>query len=240
MQVQLIQGRERRGHNKVIIEITQDSSLLTQDSSLLLRRCTITLKIFEVHFARGAQFSASCTIVTDPEERRKILRRKARCFLCLRSGHVSRDCSEKGCYRCHGRHHTALCNGRVITESDSSVAVNTKHQAQSPTQSGGKLQQQSVPQPHAQRVNQAGNGVSGQPVSTHYFTIDRRHGTVLLQTANAVVSNLTDIMNNKFTRLLFDNCSQKSYITEELRKELGLSVIRRESQLKTADVVQLA
>ena len=73
-------------------------------------------------------------------------------------------------YRCHGRHHTALCSGRVITESDSSVAVNTKHQAQSPAQSGGKLQQQSVPQPHAQRVNQAGNGVSGQPVSTHYFT----------------------------------------------------------------------
>ena len=74
---------------------------------------------------------------------------------------------------------------------------------------------------------------------------------MLLQTADAAVSNPTDIMNNKFTRLLFDNCSQKSYITEELRKELGLSVIRRdkilietfgstEPQLKTADVVQLA
>ena len=53
-------------------------------------------------------------------------------------------------------------------------------------------------------------------------------------------------MNNQFTRHLFDNCSQKSYITEELKKELGLSVIRREMfentepQLKTADIVQLA
>ena len=58
-------------------------------------------------------------------------------------------------------------------------------------------------------------------------------------------------MKNKHTRLLFDNCSQKSYIIEELRKELGLQVTRRdkiliktfgntEPQLKTADVVQLA
>ena len=51
-------------------------------------------------FCKGAHFSTSCTIFTDPEERRKILRRKARCFLYLRSGHVSCDCkSEKGCYR---------------------------------------------------------------------------------------------------------------------------------------------
>ena len=128
--------------------------------------------------AGNIRCSASCTIVTDQGERRKISRRKARCFLCLRSGHVRSDCkSEKGCYRCHGRHHTALCNGRVITESDSSVAVKTKRQAQSPAQSGGKLQQQSVPQPHAQRVNQAGNGVSRHPVSTHYFTTDPRHCT---------------------------------------------------------------
>ena len=67
-------------------------------------------------------------------------------------------------------HDAALCNGRVITESDSSVAVNTKHQAQSPAQLGGNLQQQSVPQPHAQPVNQAGNGVSRQPVSTTWFS----------------------------------------------------------------------
>ena len=136
-------------------------------------------------FCKRAHFSASCTIATDPEERRKILRRKTRCFFCLRSGHVSRDCkSEKGCYRCHGRHHTALCSGRVITESDSFVAVNAKHQAQS----GGKLYQQCVPQP--QRVDQAGNGgVSGQqPVSTNFSITDRRHGSVLLRTASAVVS----------------------------------------------------
>ena len=224
--MQQVQGRERRGHSKVIIKITharQPTTTSTLHNNTGNIRCS---------FCKGAHFLASCTIVTDPEERRKILRRKARCFLCLRSGHVGRDCkSEKGCHRCHGRHHTALCYERVITESDSSVAVNTKHQAQSPAQSGGKLQRQSVPQLHAQRVNQAGNEISGQPVSTHYFTTDRRHGTVLLQTANAVFSNPTNIMNNKFTRLLFDNCNQKSYITEELRKELGLSVIRRDKIL---------
>ena len=60
-------------------------------------------------FCNGPHPSTKCAIVTDPEARKKILRQKRKCFGCLRSGHLSRDC-EARCYRCGGKHHVSLCN----------------------------------------------------------------------------------------------------------------------------------
>ncbi|KAL9975369.1 hypothetical protein ACROYT_G012524 [Oculina patagonica] len=60
-------------------------------------------------FCNGPHPSTRCAVVTDPEARKKILRRKGKCFGCLRSGHLSRDCQAR-CYRCGGKHHLALCN----------------------------------------------------------------------------------------------------------------------------------
>jgi len=60
-------------------------------------------------FCNGPHPSTKCAVVADPEARKKILRQKGRCFGCLRSGHLSRDC-EARCYRCGGNHHVSLCN----------------------------------------------------------------------------------------------------------------------------------
>ncbi|KAL9976468.1 hypothetical protein ACROYT_G013775 [Oculina patagonica] len=60
-------------------------------------------------FCNGPHPTTRCAVVTDPEARKKILRRKGKCFGCLRSGHLSRDCQAR-CYRCGGKHHLALCN----------------------------------------------------------------------------------------------------------------------------------
>ena len=61
-------------------------------------------------YCRNYHLSVSCTTVTDPAARRKILRQKARCFLCLKGGHLSRDCpSQSRCFRCNQRHHVSIC-----------------------------------------------------------------------------------------------------------------------------------
>ena len=46
-------------------------------------------------FCNKRHFSASCTTVTDPFERKKILRQRRRCFVCLKSGHESRQCASQ-------------------------------------------------------------------------------------------------------------------------------------------------
>jgi hypothetical protein len=57
--------------------------------------------------------STSCTTVTDVEARRQILQRAGRCYVCLRKGHISRDCRSKfSCEKCKKRHHTSICCGR--------------------------------------------------------------------------------------------------------------------------------
>ena len=50
----------------------------------------------------------------DIRERRNILKREGRCYLCLRKGgHLARKCqSSIKCFTCKGHHHVALCENR--------------------------------------------------------------------------------------------------------------------------------
>ena len=61
--------------------------------------------------------ASKCQVVTDPKTRREILKKSGRCFLCLRSKHISRHCkSNVKCYSCSGKHHTSLCEGPPQSE----------------------------------------------------------------------------------------------------------------------------
>ena len=73
-------------------------------------------------FCNGPHPTIRCAVVTDPETRKKILRRKGKCFGCLRSGHLSRDCQAR-CHRCGGKHHLALCNAQEYPGHRSPAAL---------------------------------------------------------------------------------------------------------------------
>ena len=62
-------------------------------------------------FCRGQHFADKCNVVSDVEARKCFLRKAGKCFLCLKSGHVLRDCERtKGCYYCKKfSHHSAIC-----------------------------------------------------------------------------------------------------------------------------------
>lgn len=55
--------------------------------------------------------SSSCETVKGIEDRRRILQRAGRCFVCLRKGHISRNCrANLRCRNCKGRHHVSICS----------------------------------------------------------------------------------------------------------------------------------
>ena len=70
-------------------------------------------------------------------------------------------------------------------------------------------------------------------VSTSMY-VDQSRGSVLLQTATTEVVRPDNDTSSLSVRLVFDSCSQRSYITKNLKDRLKLPVIGRESlQIKT-------
>ena len=54
--------------------------------------------------------SNSSGVVVQPQARKQVLQHSGRRFVCLRRGHISRDCSSrKKCSKCSGRHHISIC-----------------------------------------------------------------------------------------------------------------------------------
>ena len=61
-------------------------------------------------YCRQPHTSNSCRPVVDTAERKQILRRPGRCFICLRKNHTSHECrSTIMCSKCNGRHHVSIC-----------------------------------------------------------------------------------------------------------------------------------
>ena len=69
-------------------------------------------KSYSCAFCRGSHSTAECNVVTDTQERKNILKRQGRCFLCLRSGgHLAKNCTSNiKCFNCNLNHHVALCH----------------------------------------------------------------------------------------------------------------------------------
>ncbi|XP_068692506.1 uncharacterized protein [Montipora foliosa] len=133
--------------------------------------------------------SSKCNVVTSAESRKQVLRKKGRCYLCLKSGHLSRNCkSPVKCFKCQGAHHVAICDSFEHTVS-------------------GPEQVENVPN-----------------VSTSLY-VDQYRGSVLLQTATAEVVRPDNDSSPLNVRLVFDSCSQRSYVTQAVKEKLQLPVV---------------
>ena len=173
--------------------------------------------------------SNSCQTVTDPKERKRLLRTSGRCFVCLRRHHISRNCrSPARCSRCRGRHHTSICSNsstRLVTGTlPSNQAAGDSHSI-----AGQAIQ---VPTTSSMCVN------SPMPI--------------LLQTARAVVydANQPRSTLSLEVRAILDLGSQRSYVTARVCEALDMRKVRSESMIiktfgsdkedrRTCDVVEL-
>ena len=129
--------------------------------------------------------------------------------MCLKNGDLVDQC-DKSCRNRKRRHHQSICQANSPGESLNSH----------PPPPEEKLSQskQDTQVPNNTRVNTANT----ETPTTHFTTAtSRSKGSVLLQTATAVATN-EDQSKSTTVRVLLDSGSQRSYITDGLRRKLGL------------------
>ncbi|KAL5494489.1 hypothetical protein EMCRGX_G015831 [Ephydatia muelleri] len=156
--------------------------------------------------------SSQCGNVTDAEERKRVLMRSGRCFVCLKRNHRAQECrSSLKCLTCGKRHHVTICGA-----SSSKGASNPplpKQQQSTPSPS--------TPQPQTQKATPTSRSVLSMFVDVRT--------PVLLQTAKVVVCKPDVPAVTQTTRMIFDTGSQRSYVVARLRNTLQLPTERTET-----------
>ncbi len=196
-------------------------------------------------YCRNKHLSAKCPTVTEPGARKEILKKQGQCFVCLKKGHLFREYkSNVRCFNCKNRHHNSICeapyatprfqhNPRNQNSTQVHSAVNTSNRNES-------LRPQASTQP------QNPNDIS----STTTMFVDAKN-SVLLQTAKGYISAVDNLQNSIIARMILDNGSQKSYISQELRDKLRFPTLSRETlsiktfgsdqgSFQTCDMTQIA
>ena len=83
--------------------------------------------------------------MTNVDARVAIVRRLAKCFICLRSGHISRNCSRQyRCNKCKKPHHISLCRNKATDEKDSASDTPSNEDDQTPTDKVSRTYHSSV------------------------------------------------------------------------------------------------
>ena len=84
------------------------SSCLQTSSENKVRIC--------VYCKSGDHLASRCNSVTNVSTRKTILRKQGRCFVCLDTGHLMRNCQSKyTCNKCKKKHHISLCYPNTST-----------------------------------------------------------------------------------------------------------------------------
>ena len=156
-------------------------------------------------YCQGEHSPQAWNVVKSTQDRRQILRTTGKCYVCLRVGHLSRNCrSRNRCRLCNRRHHSSICDGSSCQDS----RVPDPPPAPSRTQSSSNS-----------NLNPAATPFSGN--TTACCCINHKN-SVLLQTARAVVFNPAHPERRRSVSILFDSGSQRSYVTEAVSSFLNL------------------
>ena len=156
-------------------------------------------------YCEGTHKSHSCRTVTNHQVRKKILSQKNRCFICLRPGHVARNChTSMRCLKCNQRHHSTIC------DCYSKETVNEKS-------STGNAKEKSK------------DSLANSSQSTTNMHVNAKK-SVLLQTARVQVKPPQQ-QQSSIVRMVLDSGSQKSYVTKEVKDALELPVIGKDKLL---------
>ena len=162
-------------------------------------------------YCQQSHFSGECGVVTTPDERKQILRRSGRCYICLRKYHVSKDCrSSNRCRKCGGRHHSSICSKiaprNPRKDNPTTNAANHPPVAAAPNPSNASLPSGLNPQ-----------ASSFAPATTTTLCSNDTMA-VLLQTARTYVYSPTSPQSMVEVRVLLDGGSQRSYVTNSIKK----------------------
>ena len=179
-------------HTPVFPRSTSTTSFMTQSEGWKIS-CA---------FCKKDHFSAACQAVKDVNERRQILVREQKCFLCLKGNHHSYECRRTiNCRKCHRRHHHSICMSNAERETVSAVQ--------------GALASVNA------RVTETNPEITTANTATGTST------SVILQTATVLARGADG--KSIPVRVLFDSGSQRSYVAESLKERLGLQPTRTQT-----------
>ena len=189
------------------------SALFLGGKQKSLIRCT---------YCRQSRASANCQLFNTVQARREFLKRNGNCFVCLRKGHLGRDChSNAKCRECKGRHHVSICN--KLEEKGESHHLDATSKP-------------FVPQAE-RKVDLAPQAVSTQTQA--YCGLITSDKTTLMQTVVATVSRPDKPTETIKARLILDTASSRTFVSLRLMERLNLPVVNRERmEIKTFDNYQ--
>ena len=169
-------------------------------------------------YCNNSHLPENCDTVTQIESRKQALRRSGQCFVCLRRGHLARDCrSSSRCQICKGRHHSSICSNvqpSRPTPSSSDPVTTPRSSASTTTHT--------TLNPSAPVYNPV------NPLVTTPALCNSSNTIVLLQTATTKVSNPLDPSRAQNVRIVLDCGSQKSYLAKRVSDNLQLPVNDRQ------------
>lgn len=177
--------------------------------------------------------------VNTHEARKAIIRESGRCFICLRRGHVSRDCrSNFKCSNCRGRHHVSLCNKWRQSKSTDGKERTPSNVPDATSLSSRRDSSLNPSTP------------SFQPTDNSASCYTNNGTDILLQVAQAFVFNPHEPSRRTQINILFDTGSQGSYVTQQVCNFLGLPKVgtksislvtfgSRNERIQHCDVVKL-
>ena len=94
-------------------------------------------QIITCTFCKQGHRLVDCVVIPNIHERREMVKRQGRCFICLKRWHIAKDCdSQRVCFKCDERHHPSLCMASRTPASGNSVASETQPPTQGSEQSG--------------------------------------------------------------------------------------------------------
>jgi len=171
-------------------------------------------------FCKGTHFNDMCDKFPSLDEKRRSLSQQERCFICLKVGHMLKNCQKKSCCYCsrRGSHNRCLCPqkfGRQVTDTFMTNTIDAAPQTSMLAGSEGSTA--------SVGDNTAGStGVSVHTVDVSSNTALLASGErVLLQTVIVQVQNLDELVTIK-ENVLMDSASQQTFMTKQFTKWLRL------------------
>ncbi|XP_074649039.1 uncharacterized protein LOC141904353 [Tubulanus polymorphus] len=210
-----------------ILETCQDSSDLNSNFTTTLQ---VQARKLECLFCKGEHRNNDCTVVKQPDARLGVVFKSRLCFNCL-GKHRSNCCrSSFRCRICQCRHHTSLCGASMFQYRQSQNQNNTDRSKTTVSNDASSKSDNVNDNPSAMPVNDfpALNSKANKPKFKQRSLMTNSGGgaKVLLKTA---VARVCSSYNGSIrSNLLFDDGSQRSFITKELVEKLCLKPHKQE------------
>jgi len=187
-------------------------------------------------FCKGSHVSSQCTTVSDVYKRSDIVKQNNLCWNCLGKHRIS-NCKSTGRFRhCMKRHHSSLCfansqSNSGNTDSGSSSSSNastiTDPAVSTTSRHTSKVSNNVVPKPATNGATVV-QSVAVNTVPVIDTSPRSTCNTVLLKTAVTDVQNREKCITSP-CNILFDDGSQRTFITSQSATTLGLTPYSRET-----------